>query len=67
MIPKVQLAPDYAISQLIAGGWQLQNRGDDAIEYILQLSRLGINTYATSDTYSNGQSLLGRFLSKARQ
>jgi len=27
MIPKVQLAPDYAISQLIAGGWQLQNRG----------------------------------------
>ncbi len=67
MIPKVQLAPDYAVSQLIAGGWQLQNRGDDAIEDLLQLSRLGITAYETSDTYSNGQSLLGRFLSKARQ
>ena len=32
MIPKVQLAPDYSISQLIAGGWQLQKRSDDAIE-----------------------------------
>ncbi|MCH2578858.1 MAG: aldo/keto reductase [Pseudomonadales bacterium] len=67
MIPKVQLAPDYAISQLIAGGWQLQNRGDDVIKDLLQLSRLGITAYETSDTYSNGQSLLGRFLSKARQ
>ena len=67
MIPKVQLAPDYAVSQLIAGGWQLQNRGDDVIEDLLQLSRLGITAYETSDTYSNGQSLLGRFLSKARQ
>ena len=67
MIPKVQLAPDYTVSQLIAGGWQLQNRGDDAIEDLLQLSRLGITAYETSDTYSNGQSLLGRFLSKARQ
>ena len=67
MIPKVQLAPDYAVSQLIAGGWQLQNRGDDVIKDLLQLSRLGITTYETSDTYSNGQSLLGRFLSKARQ
>ena len=67
MIPKVQLAPDYAVSQLLVGGWQLQNRGDDAIEDLLQLSRLGITAYETSDTYSNGQSLLGRFLSKARQ
>ncbi|SUZ96776.1 uncharacterized protein METZ01_LOCUS49630, partial [marine metagenome] len=67
MIPKVQLAPDYAVSQLIVGGWQLQNRGDDAIEDLLQLSRLGITAYETSDTYSDGQSLLGRFLSKARQ
>jgi len=67
MIPKVQLAPDYAVSQLIVGGWQLQNRGDDAIEDLLQLSRLGITAYETSDTYSNGQSLLGKFLSKARQ
>ena len=67
MIPKVQLAPDYCISQLIAGGWQLQNRGNDAIEHLLQLSRLGITTYETSDNYSYGQSVLGRFLSKARQ
>ena len=67
MIPKVQLAPDYCISQLIAGGWQLQKRGNDAIEHLLQLSRLGITTYETSDNYSYGQSLLGRFLSKARQ
>ena len=67
MIPKVQLAPDYSISQLIAGGWQLQKRSDDAIEDLLQLSRLGITTYETSDAYSNGQNLLGRFLCKARQ
>ena len=67
MIPKVQLAPDYCISQLIAGGWQLQKRGNDAIEHLLQLSRLGITTYETSDNYSYGQSVLGRFLSKARQ
>ncbi|GIS87436.1 MAG: hypothetical protein CM1200mP18_01460 [Gammaproteobacteria bacterium] len=45
MIPKVQLAPDYSISQLIAGGWHFKKRSDDAIEDLLQLSRLGVTTY----------------------
>ena len=67
MIPKVSLAPDYSVSRLIAGGWQLQNQGDNVINDLLRLSRYGITTYETSDTYKNGQTLLGRFLARAKQ
>ena len=62
----VELAPGYAISRLIRGGWQLgRGRSADPLDDLAAFARAGITTFEVSDTYAGAEALLGRFLAEA--
>ena len=66
MIETAALAPEYAISRLIKGGWQLAG-GHGPIEHAAALADMaayldaGITTFDCADIYTGVESLIGDF------
>jgi aryl-alcohol dehydrogenase-like predicted oxidoreductase len=62
----IRLAPDYEISRVIRGGWQMavghgQSRGDDPIADMVAFADAGITTFDCADIYTGVEELIGRF------
>jgi aryl-alcohol dehydrogenase-like predicted oxidoreductase len=61
-----QLAPDYEISRVLRGGWQMarghgQVRSDDAIADMVAFADAGITTFDCADIYTGVEELIGQF------
>jgi aryl-alcohol dehydrogenase-like predicted oxidoreductase len=62
----IRLAPDYEISRVIRGGWQMaeghgQLRGDDPVGDMVAFADAGITTFDCADIYTGVEELIGRF------
>ena len=68
-IPRTQLLPEYSISNIIMGGWQLAG-GHGPINQKLALQNMaafvreGITTFDCADIYTGVEELFGKFLLK---
>ena len=66
-VPRIRLAPDYSISRLLKGGWQLA-RGHGSLESADALSDMdrfvdaGITTFDCADIYTGVEALIGAWL-----
>ncbi len=63
---RFKLAPDYEISRVIKGGWQLATDhgrliGEDPVEDMIAFADAGITTFDCADIYTGVEVLLGRF------
>lgn len=63
---RIKLAPDYEISRVIRGGWQLasghgQLRSDDPVTDMVAFADAGITTFDCADIYTGVEELIGRF------
>ncbi len=67
MAETYNLTPDFAISRMIKGGWQL-SRGhsevntEDPIEGMFAFTDQGITTFDCADIYTGVEELIGKFL-----
>ena len=70
-LPRAQLAPDYSISRLLKGGWQLAG-GHGAIDVSDALADMdrfvdaGITTFDCADIYTGVEALIGEWLKRRR-
>ncbi|MEM7350934.1 MAG: aldo/keto reductase [Acidobacteriota bacterium] len=69
-----QLTPDYSISRIINGGWQLsQGHGrhpidrEAVIEALFELQEAGFTTFDCADIYTGVEALYGSFLRRYRE
>lgn len=65
-IPRYQFSPEYSISRVIKGGWQLAGGHGlvDQAEAVADMSRFveaGITTFDCADIYAGVEELIGRF------
>ena len=65
-VQRIRLAPDYEISRVIRGGWQMATghgalRGDDPIGDMVAFADGGITTFDCADIYTGVEELIGRF------
>ena len=65
-VARIRLAPDYDISRVIRGGWQLAddhsgNKSDTPLEDMLAYADQGIDTFDCADIYTGVEELIGRF------
>ncbi len=63
---RIALAPDYEISRVIRGGWQLASghgavKSDDPVADMTAFADAGITTFDCADIYTGVEELLGRF------
>jgi len=63
---RIDLAPDYEISRVIRGGWQLATghggvKSDDPIADMVAFADAGITTFDCADIYTGVEELIGRF------
>jgi aryl-alcohol dehydrogenase-like predicted oxidoreductase len=63
---RIRLAPDYEISRVIRGGWQMAaghgaQRSDDPISDMVAFADEGITTFDCADIYTGVEELIGRF------
>lgn len=68
---RLKLAPDYEISRVIRGGWQLAAghgnvRSDDPIADMVAFADAGITTFDCADIYTGVEELIGRFRMRYR-
>lgn len=70
---RVELAPGYEISRIVVGGWQLSAGHhasavpeNEAIERLVALADLGLDTFDCADIYAGVEELYGRFLERWR-
>lgn len=70
---RAELAPGYDISRVVLGGWQLSTghhrdapAADEAVETLVALADLGVDTFDCADIYTGVEELFGRFLRKWR-
>jgi aryl-alcohol dehydrogenase-like predicted oxidoreductase len=66
MIPSIQLAPDYAISRLIKGGWHLAGGHgaidpDAACRDMAAFVDAGFTAFDCADIYTGVEEMIGRF------
>ncbi len=71
-VPRVGLRPDYQISRIIKGGWQLA--GDhgpidraSAIRDMAAFVEAGITTFDCADIYTGVEEMIGAFLAELRR
>jgi aryl-alcohol dehydrogenase-like predicted oxidoreductase len=65
-IPRYWLRPDYSISSIIKGGWQLAGghgpvSQDQAVEDMRKFVEAGITTFDCADIYTGVENLIGKF------
>jgi aryl-alcohol dehydrogenase-like predicted oxidoreductase len=63
---RIRLAPDYEISRVIRGGWQLASDhgrlvSDDPVADMVAFADAGITTFDCADIYTGVEELIGRF------
>jgi len=63
---RTRLAPDYEISRVIRGGWQMASghgaaRSDDPVADMIAFADAGITTFDCADIYTGVEELIGRF------
>ena len=63
---RISLAPDYEISRVIRGGWQLASghgavKSDDPVADMVAFADAGITTFDCADIYTGVEELIGRF------
>lgn len=63
---RIKLAPDYEISRVIRGGWQLATghgevRSDDPVADMVAFADAGITTFDCADIYTGVEEMIGRF------
>jgi aryl-alcohol dehydrogenase-like predicted oxidoreductase len=70
---RFRLAPDYDISRLIVGGWQLSAghrpdavARDEAVERLVAMADMGLDTFDCADIYTGVEELYGAFLKRWR-
>lgn len=70
---RCELAPGYEISRLVVGGWQLSEghhrepvAANEAVERLVALADLGLDTFDCADIYTGVEELYGRFLKRWR-
>ena len=69
---RIELAPDYEISRVIRGGWQLaaghgQLTSDDPVADMVAFADAGITTFDCADIYTGVEELIGRFRLRYRE
>lgn len=69
----MELAPGYEVSRLIVGGWQLSAghhidavAADEAVERLVAMADMGLDTFDCADIYTGVEELFGRFLARWR-
>ena len=67
-VETIEVAPDFVISRIIKGGWQLskghsQKSGSDPIEDMFAFAEAGVTTFDCADIYTGVEELIGKFLS----
>ena len=70
--PRSELLPDYSISRIIKGGWQLgggHGAVDEkqAIQDMWAFVEAGITTFDCADIYTGVEELIGKFVKECRQ
>jgi len=68
---RLPLAPDYEISRVIRGGWQLSSghgavHSDDPVADMVAFADAGITTFDCADIYTGVEEMIGRFRRKYR-
>ena len=63
---RIKLAPDYEISRVIRGGWQMATghgsvKSDDPVADMVAFADAGITTFDCADIYIGVEELIGRF------
>lgn len=63
---RIRLAPDYEISRVIRGGWQMATghgdlRSEDPVADLVAFADAGIITFDCADIYTGVEDLIGRF------
>ncbi|MDQ0315388.1 aldo/keto reductase [Amorphus orientalis] len=69
---RVALAPDYDISEVIRGGWQLagghgQIQRDRAVADLVECADAGITTFDCADIYTGVEEIMGAFRQRYRE
>jgi aryl-alcohol dehydrogenase-like predicted oxidoreductase len=72
MVERVELTPDFHISRIVKGGWQLSqghstDATEDPIESMFAFADKGITTFDCADIYTGVEELIGRFLAVRKQ
>ena len=72
VVESVELAPGYAVSRLVKGGWQLstghsENTSPDPVADMMAFVDAGITTFDCADIYTGVESQIGRFVEQLRQ
>jgi aryl-alcohol dehydrogenase-like predicted oxidoreductase len=68
---RILLAPDYEISRVIRGGWQMASghgavRSDDPIADMVAFADAGITTFDCADIYTGVEEMIGEFRQRYR-
>ena len=68
---RIELAPGYAISRVIRGGWQLsqghgQVKSDDTAGDMVAFADAGITTFDCADIYTGVEDMIGEFRQRYR-
>lgn len=74
LFPRYSLTPDYSISRVIKGHWQLSDdhlrQGSigeqDALDDMCKFVEAGITTFDVADIYTGAEELIGQFMATAR-
>ena len=69
---RIRIGPDYEISRIIKGGWQLAGghgriSEEDALTHMEAYLRAGITTFDCADIYTGVEELIGAFLRRRRR
>ncbi len=69
---RTRLSPDYEISRVIRGGWQMASghgaaSSDDPVADMIAFADAGITTFDCADIYTGVEELIGRFRLRYRE
>ena len=70
--PRIELQPEYSISRVIKGGWQLAGGHGavdekQAIQDMRAFVEAGISTFDCADIYTGVEELIGKFIKECKQ
>ncbi len=71
-VQRINLTPDFSISRIIKGGWQLsaghsQGSGSDPVEDMFAFADAGVTTFDCADIYTGVEELIGKFLAERKK
>lgn len=71
-VERIELAPDFSVSRIIKGGWQLsaghsQRGSGDPLSDMFAFADAGVTTFDCADIYTGVEELIGRFLAERKK